>query len=286
MSAGRAVSAGRGGDGGEDGELAPSAPQQAPASRLARPRVVAHRGASHLAPENTLAAFRQAWALGCEAVELDVHLTLDGHAVVIHDQSLARTAGSPLLVMACTLEELGAFEVGGWKHEDFAGERIATLDEVLAEAPHGSTVFVEVKTPPAASAVIGEALRAAAVAHPHVTMALQSFDVGVLTKLTAMLPGVAAYWTVGAPRIGESIVQYPPVVVERARALGLAGVALDARGVSEALLAAASEAGVLVDVWTVNEAAALNEWLSRPAVRWVETDRPELVVPFGEVDGC
>lgn len=244
---------------------------------LLRPRVVAHRGASFLAPENTLAAFRRAWALGCEAIELDVHLSADGHAVVIHDQSLARTAGSPRLVMDCTLEELRGFEVGSWKHAEHAGERIATLAEVIAAAPVGSTVFVEVKTPPAANDVIAGELRRLRGAFPEVALALQSFDVGVLTALAAALPEVAAYWTVGAPRRGETVIApYPPVVVERAAALGLAGVALDARGVSPELLAAAQEAGVLVDVWTINEAEALRTWLSRPEVRWVETDRPEL----------
>jgi glycerophosphoryl diester phosphodiesterase len=263
-----------------------SGPTDGGAALRARPRVVAHRGASHLAPENTLAAFRQAWALGCEAVELDVHLTLDRHAVVIHDQSLARTAGSPLLVMECTLEELGAFEVGSWKHADFAGERIATLDEVLAEAPPSSTVFVEVKTPPSATGVITEALGALAGAHPQVTLALQSFDLGVLTALAAALPEAPAFWTIGAPRVGGVVSPYPLVILERIHALGLAGVALDARGVSEELLERAAEAGVLVDVWTVNEGDALDAWLARPSVRWVETDRPELVAAFGDLDGC
>jgi glycerophosphoryl diester phosphodiesterase len=263
------------------GEAAAGAPETGAASAGGtprRPRVVAHRGASGLAPENTLAAFRQAWALGCEAIELDVHLSADGHVVVIHDQSLARTAGSPRLVQECTLEELRGFEVGSWKHPDFGGERIATLAEVIGAAPAGSTVFVEVKTPAAALPRIVEELRRLVDEHPEVAVALQSFDVGVLTQLAAGLPGVTAYWTVGAPRQSDgTITAYPAVVLERARELGLAGVALDARGVQPELLSAAGAVGLLVDVWTVNDAAALRDWLARPEVRWVETDRPELV---------
>ena len=89
---------------------------------LARPRLVAHRGASAAAPENTLAAFRRAWELGCEAIELDVHLSADEQAVVIHDQDLARTAGDPRRVRECSLAELRALEVGSWKAAAFAGE--------------------------------------------------------------------------------------------------------------------------------------------------------------------
>jgi glycerophosphoryl diester phosphodiesterase len=248
----------------------------------ARPRIVAHRGASFSAPENTLAAFRRAWALGCEAVELDVHLTADGRAVVIHDHSLARTAASSRLVVECTLAELRTLDVGTWKHPEFADARISTLDEVLGEAPAGTTVFVEVKTPPSSvDAVVG--MLAAAVAELKlrgVTVALQSFDLGVLTAMTAALPAVCGYWTVGSiRRSDQSHVPYPAVIVERARALGLAGLALDARSVTDDLLAAASEAGVLIDVWTVNEAEALRTWCARPIneLRWIETDRPELV---------
>lgn len=241
---------------------------------------MAHRGASSLAPENTLAAFRRAWELGCEAIELDVHLSADGHVVVIHDQSLVRTAGIPRLVMECTLEELRGFEVGSWKQAAFSGERIATLREVIEAAPAGSTVFVEVKAPAAATPLIGEELRRLRREFPEVALALQTFDVGVLTQLAAGLPDVDAYWTIGAPRQGDgTITAYPAVVIERARELGLAGVALDARGVRPELLEAARAAGVLVDVWTINDAEALRGWLAHPEIRWVETDRPELVDP-------
>jgi glycerophosphoryl diester phosphodiesterase len=245
----------------------------------ARPRVVAHRGASAAAPENTLAAFRRAWALGCEAVELDVHLSADGHVVVHHDQDLLRTAGVARLVRECTLAELRALEVGSWKRADFLGEPIPTLAEVFAAAPSGSTIFVEVKAPPSATPAIGEALAALRDAHPAVTLGLQSFDVGALVQLVARLPGAAAFWTVGAPKQDDVVFPYPPVILERARALGLAGVALDARGTTDGLLDEAAASGVLVDLWTVNEAAALAAWLSRAEVRWVETDHPDLAAP-------
>lgn len=238
-------------------------------SAFARPRLVAHRGASAAAPENTLAAFRRAWSLGCEAIELDVHLSADGHLVVHHDQSL---------VHECTLAELRALEVGGWKHEDFRGEPIPTLAEVFAAAPSGSTIFVEVKAPPATAPAIGGLLAAIVADQAHVRCALQSFDPGVLAQLSAQLPGVAAFWTVGAPRQGERVVAYPAIVIERARAMGFAGVALDARGVTEPILEEASSLGLLVDLWTVNDAEAIAAWLARREIRWLETDVPELAV--------
>jgi glycerophosphoryl diester phosphodiesterase len=246
------------------------------AARLAR--IVAHRGASHLAPENTMAAFRRAWQLGCEAIELDVHLSADGHLVVLHDHSLERTAGSPRLAAECTLAELRALDVGRWKGEAFVGERVPTLAEVIAAAPADTTVFIELKTPPVALAAVVAAMRALWQAAPAAALALQSFDVGLLAAMAAALPALPSYWTVGGLRRPDgTIAAYPSAVVERARSQGLAGLALDARGVPPALLVEASDAGLLVDVWTINDAEALRAWRAQPMVRWIETDRPELV---------
>src|SRR5262245_12146520 len=120
-----------------------SSPQPAAPSPPARPRIVAHRGSSHDAPENTLAAFRRAWELGVECVELDVHVTSDGQAVVIHDESTKRTAGRDRPVAAQTLAEIKQLDAGRWKGPAHAGERIPTLGEVLTTMPSGRTLFVE-----------------------------------------------------------------------------------------------------------------------------------------------
>src|SRR5579864_3356404 len=96
-----------------------------------RPLIGAHRGASGEAPENTIAAFDLALEQGAELLELDVHRTADGHLVVQHDFSLARTAGRPGQIGECTLEELRQFDVGAWRGAAWAGQRLPTLEEVL-----------------------------------------------------------------------------------------------------------------------------------------------------------
>ena len=107
--------------------------------------IIAHRGASHEAPENTLAAVRLAWAQGADAVEVDVHQSRDGHVMVIHDAHTRRTAGAGKRVASRTLEELRALEVGRWKHRRWAGEKIPTLAEVIDTIPKGKRLFVEIK---------------------------------------------------------------------------------------------------------------------------------------------
>src|SRR5688500_16528220 len=93
--------------------------------------VIAHRGASSYAPENTLAAFDLAIEMGARHLELDVHLTRDDHVVVIHDDTVDRTTGGVGPVAEQTLAELKSLDAGSWFGEKFAGQRIPTFAEVL-----------------------------------------------------------------------------------------------------------------------------------------------------------
>ncbi len=93
--------------------------------------VHAHRGGAGLAPENTLAAFRNALSLGADVLEMDLHVTADGEVVVIHDPTLERTTNGRGFVRATTLADLQRFDAGSWFNARFAGERIPTLRAVL-----------------------------------------------------------------------------------------------------------------------------------------------------------
>jgi len=108
--------------------------------------VIAHRGASAYAPENTLASFSKAAELKADWFELDCHLTRDGQLAVIHDGSLERVAGIKKTVPAMTLAEIKQADAGAWFSKDFAGERIPTLDEALALAKGRIGVYIEIKS--------------------------------------------------------------------------------------------------------------------------------------------
>lgn len=242
--------------------------------RARRPRIAAHRGASADAPENTLAAFRRAWQLGVEAVELDVHVTKDGAVVVMHDANTKRTAGLDRPIAEQTLAELKTLDAGAWKGPAFVGERIPTLGEVLATIPPGRAMFVEIKSGPETVPTVAAAVRAGRPSSANIL--LQGFDADVLGALAAALPDAPAYWTVDPP-VDEAHrpLPYTKDVIDEAKRRGFAGVALLHSSVDDALLAAARDTGILVDVWTLNEAPLLAAWAGRD-VRWIETDRPDL----------
>lgn len=94
---------------------------------------IAHRGASSLAPENTIAAFKKAYEVGADGIELDVQLSKDGVPVVIHDEMVNRTTGGEGWVKDMTATELKNLDAGSWFSGEFAGETIPTLGEVLEE---------------------------------------------------------------------------------------------------------------------------------------------------------
>ncbi|GIP16627.1 glycerophosphoryl diester phosphodiesterase [Paenibacillus montaniterrae] len=91
----------------------------------------AHRGASGYCPENTMAAFQRAVELGATGIETDVQMTADGELVLIHDESLYRTTGVDKLVKDTTLAELQKLDAGAWFSNEFTGERVPTLDQLM-----------------------------------------------------------------------------------------------------------------------------------------------------------
>jgi glycerophosphoryl diester phosphodiesterase len=138
----------------------------------------AHRGASARAPENTLAAFREAEAAGADGLELDVHLSRDGVPVVIHDDTVDRTTDGSGAVGALTFREIRSLDAGCWFGRQFAGEPLPTLEEVFRHAGKRLRLNVEIKTAAAGIAVLALMKR-----YPRNPVLVSSFDHDLLTAL-------------------------------------------------------------------------------------------------------
>lgn len=109
-------------------------------------QIIAHRGESFEAPENTLASINLAWERNVDAIEIDVRLSKDNYVVVIHDSTLKRISGINKKVKNLNLYELKNFNVGSWKSNQFANEKIPTLKEVLQTIPNNGKLIIEVKS--------------------------------------------------------------------------------------------------------------------------------------------
>ncbi len=110
------------------------------------PLVVAHRGASGIAPENTMVAFQKAISQGADMVEFDIRMTKDFHIVVHHDRDIRRTTGGRGAIWDLTLQQIRTYDAGSWFDQRFSGQQIPTLRQVLELIPPHMGINIEAKT--------------------------------------------------------------------------------------------------------------------------------------------
>lgn len=227
-----------------------------------RPRIVGHRGAALLAPENTLASFRRALADGAQLLECDVHLSRDGHVVILHDETVDRTAeaGSPRrsgAVAELTRAELDEVQVGG-------GERVPALEDLLALTT--VPVFIEVKAAAAARAVAGM-LAQLPEGSPAKSSTVITFHADAIAPFRELSPATPVSYLVGT--VDEA-------AVRTAAELGAVGIGPWIGGLSLAAATAVREAGLALNPWTINEPAQLEVALACGADT-ITTDDPAWV---------
>jgi glycerophosphoryl diester phosphodiesterase len=238
-----------------------------------RPLIVAHRGASREAPENTLAAMRLAFEKGADAVEADFRLTRDGKIVALHDASLKRTAGVDRPVKELTLAEVRALDVGRWKGARWKGEKTPLLSEILEVLPPGKRLFLEVKVGREILPELKRVLRRAEVEPERVAIITFSYDLAREAKKAFPRLGVHLLSSFKKHESGE-VTPTAETLVRKARRAKLDGLDLDARGpLDEAFVRTIRKAGLELHVWTVNR-PALASRMQALGVDSITTDRP------------
>ncbi|MES2439788.1 MAG: glycerophosphodiester phosphodiesterase [Verrucomicrobiota bacterium] len=244
----------------------------------AEPAIIAHRGASGEAPENTLAAFREAWNQKADGIELDIWLTKDGRIVVIHDGSTKRTAGRNLVVKDHLLEELRKLDAGVWKGEKWKNEPIPTLEETLEALPAGKLVYIEIKCGPEVLPELARVISRSG--KPAGQLRIIGFNLETLVKSRALIPEVGTLWLLSGTKdkfTGKMIYQDLAALTEKACATGMAGLDLSAGFPLDAAAVAAIKArGLTLAVWTVNDPAAAKRFAAA-GVDAINTDHPALI---------
>jgi glycerophosphoryl diester phosphodiesterase len=230
--------------------------------------VVAHRGASGAAPENTLAAFRRAVDMGAHMIELDVQLSRDGEVVVLHDESVDRTTDGNGRVEDLDFDAMRRLDAGSWFDPAFSSERIPSLSEVLHEIR--LPLNVELKAG-GGVALAGRVLDTVRQAGAVDRIVFSSFDDGILTSLRALDPAVALAVLRSRGTIGHAL-----EVAKRVSA-----TALHLRNTRAWLreLRSAHVEGYHIRVWTVNNP---EEWTSFEAAgaTGAFTDHPDRFLQF------
>lgn len=236
------------------------------------PLVVAHRGASGLAPENTLAAFQRAVELHTPALECDVHTSSDGVAVVLHDATLDRTTNGNGPVAEQSFEQIQRLDAGSWFGAAFAGERIPTLDEVLEVCSERARLFIELKV--GGGDALANAALAAVDRHPRTAVAIITFDASLVKLVATRRPDLPLGYLVGQRLVRE---QGTAALAQTAGTLGAGFLSPEQTVADAALVQAAHAAGQMVSVWTVDDADRMRV-LSDAGVEAITTNRPDVAL--------
>jgi glycerophosphoryl diester phosphodiesterase len=233
-------------------------------------RLTAHRGASYDAPENTVAAFNLAWEQNADGIEGDFYLSSDGQVVCIHDKTTKRTGDQDLNVAASTLAELKAVDVGSFKGPEWAGERIPTLQEVIATIPKGKYIQVEIKVGVEIVEPIAKILEASSLTSDQIIIIC--FNKDVVTAAKKRLPESRVLWLVSIKDTGPSADEVLQVLKETG-ADGV-GTSANAKVIDENFVKTVQADGAFkFNVWTVNSASLALQFAAT-GMEAISTDRP------------
>lgn len=232
------------------------------------PRIIAHRGASHAAPENTRAAFELAWREGADGIEGDFRLTADGRIVCIHDEDTGRVAARKRVVATSHWDQLARLDVGSWKGREFAGERIPLLADLLAELPDGKWFFIEIKCGPE---IVPQLAKVLTGSDPE-RIVLISFDEKTVAALRRAIPGFKVHLVSKLKRIHRAGASKRER--KRLEHLDVAGLQFKhSARVSPGWITTLRKDGYKVAAWTVDEASDVRR-MQALGIDFITTNRP------------
>ena len=237
--------------------------------------IIAHRGASADAPENTVASMKLGYAQDADGGELDVHLSKDGHVVVIHDYDTKRVAGVDKKVVDQSLDELRMLDVGNWGNwagKGFA-ENLPTLDECLAIVPRGKKIFIEIKCHEEVLPALDAALKRSKLSPGQAVIITFHFDVAVAAK--KKWPAMQVYWLHSYAK-DKKRGQFPELgpLIDKAKAAGLDGLNLEHKfPLDAAAIRQVHGAGLRCYVWTLDDPAKARQFAAA-GIDGITTNRP------------
>lgn len=232
-------------------------------------QIIADRGAPHLAPENTIPAFRMAMVLKVHMIKTDVRLSLDGVPVICHDPTLERVTGDKVPVDYLTLRELREYDFGAWFSDEFKGVRIPSLEDALYFAKGDIPLLLEIKKDsPRSKGIEEKVIEIVTEKKMEDQVLISSLDRGTLERVRKLRPQIR----VGVPYDGND--PWKPLLDF---AVGLKAAAFCPRegSASPAMVLAFHSKGVSVIPYGVEDMSRVEE-LQKWEIDGVVTGRPEM----------
>ena len=236
-------------------------------SVMAQPVVIAHRGSSFAAPENTVAAAKLAWEQGADAVELDIYPSADNRVMVMHDGNTRRTTGQSFEIQKTNSEVLRTLDAGSWKDARYKGEKIPFLEEMIATVPADKKMVIEIKCGMEVLPVLQKIVDSCGKKQQSIFIA---FDWQTILEAKKLFPANKCYWL-----SSSSADVYAKM--EEAAKNKLDGLNLNSKIVDQEMVAEAKSAGLEMLSWTIDDVTKAKR-LVQLGVSAITTNRPDLML--------
>ena len=232
-------------------------------STYSQVEIIAHRGASYLAPENTVAASKLAWEVCADAVEVDIYLFRDNKIMCIHDSDTKRTTGQDFKVSETLSEQLRKLDAGSFKNEKYKGEKIPFLKEIIKSVPEGKELVVELKCK---SEVLPYLIKDVRKYGKNRKFVFICFDLQTIADTEKAFPDNKCYWLCGNKQL---LMQN----LDKTASLGLVGVSLAYGIIDNEIATIVRDHKLELFTWTVDDSAEAKRLISL-GVKGITTNRP------------
>jgi glycerophosphoryl diester phosphodiesterase len=232
----------------------------------AQPLIIAHRGSSFIAPENTVVSANLAWKQNADAVECDIYLTKDNRIVVMHDGNTKRTTGQSYKFSETNSDVLRTLDAGSWKDARYKGEKIPFLEELIATTPKGKKVVIEIKCGTEAFPALKQVVDRCGKKKQLVFIA---FDWETIVAAKKLFPKNACYW------LSSSATEVQAKMSDVAKNR-LDGIDLNNKIIDQETIKKAKESGLEVLSWTIDDPEEAKRLINL-GVAGITTNRPDLI---------
>lgn len=235
--------------------------------------VIAHRGYSAIAPENTLASMREAWKTDADGIELDIYLTKDNQIIVSHDGNTKRTTGQSYEITSTDSKVLRTLDAGSFKGKQFAGEKLPFLDEILKESPAHKRIFVEIKQ--GDPKILPYLKKSVNKSKNKANVTFISFNKDVLAQAKKMMPEIPAYWLHAPAKdtTTNKYMKYDETPIKIAKENHFDGVDSYCEGVTPEFVKGVHDAGMKLYVWTIDNPVIVKDMV-KLGVDGITTNNP------------
>lgn len=234
---------------------------------MAQPTIIAHRGSSFTAPENTVAAAKLAWEQNADAVEVDIYLTKDNRVMVLHDENTLRTTGQSYITAQTNSQVLRTLDAGSWKDaRSYKGEKIPFLEEMIATIPKGKNLVIEIKCGQEVFPALKKIMHKSGKKKQLIFIA---FNWETIVEAKRMFPKNSCYWLSSLPN--EVHAKMSEVTRNK-----IDGINLNYKIIDQQTVTLANELGYKVWSWTIDDPMEAQR-LVNLGVTAITTNRPDLM---------